>query len=80
MDKNTIYCNTDCVVSLVPRPDIVVSDKVGDFKIEHQGKCVIENATITWEDGTDNRKGKPKYPIIYRLDRETLELCKISQN
>lgn len=80
MDKNTIYCNTDCVVSLVPRPDIPVSDKVGDFKIEHQGKCTIENATITWEDGTDNRKGVPKYPIIYRLDKENLELCLISQN
>lgn len=80
MDKNTIYANTDCVVSLVPRTDIPVSDKIGDFKIEHQGKCTIDGMTITWEDGTDNRRGAPKYPIIYRLNKENLELCLISQS
>lgn len=80
MDKNTIYANTDCVVSLIPRPDIPVSDKIGDFKIEHQGKCTIDGMTITWEDGTDNRRGAPKYPIIYRLNKENLELCLISQS
>lgn len=80
MDKNTIYANTDCVVSLIPRPDIPVSDKIGEFKIEHQGKCTIEGMTITWEDGTDNRRGVPKYPIIYRLNKENLELCLISQS
>lgn len=80
MDKNTIYANTDCVVSLVPRPDIPVSDKIGEFKIEHQGKCTIDGMTITWEDGTDNRRGAPKHPIIYKLDKESLDICSLSQN
>ena len=80
MDKNTIYANTDCVVSLVPRLDIPVSDKIGDFKIEHQGKCTIDGMTITWDDGTDNRRGAPKHPIIYKLDKENLDICSLSQN
>lgn len=34
-DDNTVYCNTDSIVSLVPRPDLPVGDEIGQFKVEH---------------------------------------------
>lgn len=34
-DKNTVYCNTDSIVSLVRRTDIPIGDGLGEFKEEH---------------------------------------------
>ena len=38
MDENTIYCNTDSIVSLVPRDDLEIGDDIGQFKEEDKGK------------------------------------------
>lgn len=35
IDKNTIYCNIDSIVSLVPRYDIPIGNEIGQFKEEH---------------------------------------------
>ena len=35
VDDYTVYCNVDCIVSLVPRYDIPVGDQIGQFKQEH---------------------------------------------
>lgn len=40
MDENTLFSNTDSIVSLVPRPDLKISDNIGDFKIEHKGDFI----------------------------------------
>lgn len=54
-DENTLFSNTDSIVSLVPRPDIKLSDKVGDFKIEHQGDFIYINSTkYQWNKGEVN--------------------------
>lgn len=37
MDDNTLLCNTDSIVSLVPRKDIVVGNDIGDFKDDSKG-------------------------------------------
>ena len=37
IDKNTVYCNVDSIVSTKKRPDLPISDKIGDFKEEHKG-------------------------------------------
>ena len=38
MDENTIYCNTDSIVSLTQRKDLEFGDDIGQFKQEHNGK------------------------------------------
>jgi len=35
IDENTVYCNVDCIISLVPRYDIPVGEEIGQFKCEH---------------------------------------------
>lgn len=35
VDENTVYCNVDCIVSLVPRYDIPIGPSIGQFKQEH---------------------------------------------
>ena len=35
IDDNTVYCNVDCIVSLVPRYDIPIGEEIGQFKNEH---------------------------------------------
>lgn len=35
MDRNTVYCNIDCIVSLTPRYDLPIGNGIGQFKEEH---------------------------------------------
>ena len=44
MYENTLFSNTDSIVSLVPRPDLKISDNIGDFKIEHKGDFIYLDA------------------------------------
>ena len=35
IDENTVYCNTDSIVSLKRRPDLEIGNEIGQFKEEH---------------------------------------------
>ena len=63
MDENTLYCNTDSIVSLTRRDDLPISDKVGDFKVEHHGKFTHFGVDYTWDDGKEAHRGVNKNPI-----------------
>lgn len=41
MDKDTIYTDTDSIISTTPREDLPISDKFGDWKMENVGTCSI---------------------------------------
>lgn len=60
MDENTLYVNTDCIVSLVPREDLDVGDGLGEFKLERDGEdfAYKGSGVCQWN------KEKPKYPGI----------------
>lgn len=59
MDENTIYVNTDCIVSICPRDDLEVGDEVGQFKLERDGEDFACNGDVhQWN------LEKPKYPGI----------------
>lgn len=52
IDKNTVYCNVDCIVSLVPRPDIPIGNDIGYFKCEHANERFkyIDTGMYQWND------------------------------
>ena len=77
MDSNSIYCNTDCIVSTKPRNDIKVSTEIGDFKIEHEGTCWINGMNIRWDDGTVKHRGANINNNRFKFDKETLEMKEI---
>lgn len=57
-DKNqyTVKCNTDSVVSLVPRPDLDIGPLIGQYELEHQGDFIItDQKHYQWN--TDAVKG-----------------------
>ena len=57
-DNNTIYINTDSIVSLVPRYDLEVDDyKVGAFKLEHEDKPFwYKDFNYIWYDTEKNKE------------------------
>lgn len=69
MDENTLYCNTDSIVSLTRRDDLPISDNVGDFKVEHHGKFTHFGVDYTWDDGKETHRGENKNPIkwVYKI-------------
>lgn len=75
-DSNTIACNTDCIYSTAARPDLPLSSRIGDFKIEHHGKCTVKGCTFTWETGEDNQRGF-KNNNIYYFDKERMAIYEI---
>lgn len=67
IDSNTLYSNTDSLVSMVERPDLTISDQVGDFKIEHQGSFIFySQGKYQWNTGMQNisAKGVSKGKLI----------------
>lgn len=41
IDENTIYCDTDGLISTVPRTDLPMSSVMGDWKLSDSGPCTI---------------------------------------
>lgn len=48
IDDNTLSCNTDSIVSLTPRPELTISDNIGDFKVEHEGYYAYIGTSYQW--------------------------------
>ena len=57
MDENTLTCNTDSIVSLVPRDDIAISDQLGDFKVEHEGLYAYIGTSYQWSGDRAHIRG-----------------------
>lgn len=47
-DRNTIFCNTDSLVSTAPRPDLEIGPAMGQFKIEHEGSFAHVGMNTQW--------------------------------
>lgn len=62
MDKNTIYCNTDSIVSMKRRQDIEqqFGKGVGQWKLEHKGSFAHKGHNHQWNLECPSYQGKPK--------------------
>ena len=60
MDSNTIYCNTDSLVSLVERTDLVVGVGLGQFKLEKSGEFIFKGFNYQWGGEPPSIRGVPK--------------------
>lgn len=60
MDENTLYCNTDCLVSKVKRDDLDIGANIGQFKIEHEGKFTYIGFNYQWNDEVPTYRGVVK--------------------
>lgn len=72
IDENTLLCNTDSIVSLCPRPDLPVSDNIGDFKIEHEGSFVYRGTVYQWNYEVPVWRGisKARFGKHYDLEKD----------
>ena len=60
IDENTIYCNTDSIVSLKERPDLKLGDDIGEWKIEHTGEFAFNGYNYQWNLDKPSIRGKTK--------------------
>lgn len=52
IDEDTVYCNVDSIVSIKERNDLPISDRIGGFKLEHDGDTFKfkQVAIYQWDD------------------------------
>ena len=60
MDENTIYCNTDSIVSLTERKDLKIGDDIGEWKLENKGIFRYVSANYQWNGELPKYRGVPK--------------------
>lgn len=62
IDKNTIYCNTDSIVSFGKRKDIekLIGNEIGQFKLEKQGCFAYNGSGYQWNYNIPSIRGKSK--------------------
>ena len=77
VDDNTIYANTDSIVSLVERPDIKLGPDLGDWKLEHQGRFAYVGYNYQWDLETPAFRGIPRswFPKGWDILRDPLPDC-----
>lgn len=60
LDCNSIYCNTDCIVSTVERPDLEIGLELGQFKVEDNGMFGRSGFNYQWDLAIPTYRGVPK--------------------
>lgn len=60
LDKNSIYCNTDCIVSTVKRDDLAIGLELGEFKVEDSGMFGRSGFNYQWDLDLPTYRGIPK--------------------
>lgn len=60
IDENTIYCNTDSIVSLKERPDLKIGTNIGEWKQERKGKFAFVGFNYQWDLEQPSVRGKTK--------------------
>ena len=60
IDSDTIYANTDCIVSVKPRADLeaMLGEGLGEFKLEHAGDF------FAWQKKTFNYQWNLDIPVV----------------
>lgn len=69
IDENTVYCNTDSIVSLKPRDDIILGNEIGQWKLEKEGPFAYRGCIYQWGTDKPAYRGIPKswFPEGYDL-------------
>lgn len=60
IDENTIYVNTDCIISTQPRDDLPIGQGLGEFKEDHKGLFANVGFNYQWNDNIPIYRGIPK--------------------
>lgn len=62
IDENTLYSNTDSIVSAVRRPDLEanIGPYIGQWKLEHQGAFAFKDFSYQWNLEQPKYRGIPK--------------------
>lgn len=68
IDNNTLLCNTDSIVSLVERPELKISDNLGDFKVEETGDFALSYNGYQWNNNFPKINGFVKEKTIMFKD------------
>ena len=80
IDEDTLYCNTDSIVSRKYRIDLenLVGDEIGKFKIQHKGSFAYTGSGYQWNNDLPSVRGKSKqwfknaYPNGFDILRDEL--------
>lgn len=70
IDKDTLYYNTDCIVSRVRRPDLEenLGVEIGQWKLDHEGQFAYDGFTYQWDFEKPAWRSVPKKWIPEHYD------------
>lgn len=60
IDANTLYCNTDSIITLKPITSLVIGKNIGEWKIEKKGDFAFRNFNYQWNKEAPHYRGKSR--------------------
>lgn len=66
IDEDTVYADTDCIISVKERPDLNVGTRFGEWKVSDYGMCAIAGPRMYAFKDTVKASG------IFSLDKDSL--------
>lgn len=77
INDDTVYVNTDCIISTCKRDDIPIGNEIGQFKIEDEGVFHQQGANYCFEGGKISHRGPQVANNIYKMEWENLKIRRI---
>lgn len=82
IDSDTIYCNTDSIVSKRKREDLIIGTSIGEWKIEASGKFKCfgdKGVNYIWNDGYGKKscRGPQNNEKIIKYDAKLKRLVRL---
>lgn len=71
LDEDSLFWNTDSIVSARPRPDLVMGTDIGEWKLEHHGMVAYKGNAYQWDNHIPTYRGVAKSRFF-----EGWDICK----
>ena len=77
IDENTLYCNTDSIISLKPRLDLKIGKELGNWKLENKGLFRYDGMNYQWAGELPAYRGIPTkwFSKDFNILTDELPIC-----
>lgn len=58
--EDTLYCNTDSIVSKTPMNNLIIGRAIGEWKVEHEGEFAFKGFNYQWDLEPPHYRGKSR--------------------
>ena len=75
--EDTLYCNTDSIITTKPIPELTIGTGIGEWKVEHEGMFAFKGFNYQWDYKAPHFRGISRkwFPKDWDILKDKLPTC-----